>query len=120
MVRGRRGMGLRAATAFTVFFIGLAGSASPALAQYYPAPAPAYPPGVYRPPLPAVVAEDDDMPAYDPPPARHAAPGVYPAPPGVYPAPPGVYEAPADPRYARPVPPSEVDANAQAPNTRYG
>ncbi len=114
-------MGLRATTAFAVFFIGLAGSASPALAQYYPAPAPAYPPGVYRPPLPAVVAEDDDMPAYDPAPSRRAAPGIYPAPPGVYAAP-GVYEAPlpADPRYARPAPPSDVDPNGPPPGTRYG
>ncbi len=104
-------MGLRAATACTVFFIGLAGSAGPVLAQYYPAPSQAYPPGVYRAPLPPVVAEDDDMPAYDPGPGRRNT-----TPP--YPAAPGVYEAPADPRYSRPVPPSDIDA--QPPAARYG
>ncbi|MGE3159161.1 MAG: L,D-transpeptidase family protein [Xanthobacteraceae bacterium] len=104
---------MRAATAFSVFFIGLAGSAGSALAQYYPPPGP----GGYQPPYratPQVVAEDDDIPTYESAPGhRNASPGVYAAP--------GVYEAPlpADPRYARPVPPSSVDQQA-APNTRYG
>ncbi len=54
------------------------------------------------------------MPVYE------TAPGRRNAPPGVYAAP-GVYEAPlpADPRYARPVPPSAVEQQAP-PSTRYG
>ncbi len=81
---------VRAATAFAAFFI-VSGTGM-ALAQYYPAP----PPG-YR-PLPQVVAEDDDIPVYDPPPGyRRMGPGVY----------------------SRPVPPSEVDAYPVVPNRRY-
>ncbi len=111
---------MRAATAFTVFVIGLAGSVGSALAQYYPPPSP----GGYQPPYratPPVVAEDDDIPGYEPAPGRrNAPPGVYAAPPGVYAAP-GVYEAPlpAPPRHARPLPPAEVE-HGPPPSTRYG
>jgi lipoprotein-anchoring transpeptidase ErfK/SrfK len=69
-----------------------------------------------------VVAEDDDIPGYEPAPGRrNAPPGVYAAPPGVYAAPPGVYEAPlpAPSRNARPMPPAEVE-QGPPPSTRYG
>ena len=102
-------MGLRSTSAIAIFFIGLAGSAGPALAQYYPAPQPGYQP--YR-HTPTVVAEDDDIPPYDAPATQRNAP------PGVYAAP-GVYETP-DPRYGRPVPPAGVATQELPPNTRYG
>jgi lipoprotein-anchoring transpeptidase ErfK/SrfK len=85
---------VRAATAFAAFFF-IAGTASQALAQYYPAP----PPG-YR-PLPPVSAEDDDIPAYDPPPGYRRVP----PPNGVY---------------GRPMPPGAVEAYPPAPGGRYG
>ena len=100
---------MRASSAIAFVFIGLAGSAGPALAQYYPAPQPGYQPPYRH--APTVVAEDDDIPPYDAPVRRNAPPGVYAAP--------GVYEAP-DPRYGRPVPPAGVDVNAPPPNMRYG
>jgi lipoprotein-anchoring transpeptidase ErfK/SrfK len=84
---------VRAATALAAFFI-IAGAAGQALAQYYPAPPP---PGYYR-QLPPVYAEDDDIPAYDPPPGYRRGP-----PPG----------------YERMVPPAAVEARPVAP-PRYG
>ncbi len=103
------GLALRASSTIAVFVIGLAGSAGPALAQYYPAQQPGYQPAYRH--APTVVAEDDDIPPYDAPSTRRNAP------PGVYAAP-GVYQA--DPRYGRPVPPAGVEAQELPPNTRYG
>ncbi|MEA2989596.1 MAG: hypothetical protein QOG83_2307 [Alphaproteobacteria bacterium] len=93
-------MSLRASAALTVLLIGLASSAGPALAQFYPPPQAVQPP--YR-PLPPVEADDDDdmIPPYDPPPAYRRAP----APQGTYLPPPRgnepVYGAP-DPQYGPP------------------
>jgi lipoprotein-anchoring transpeptidase ErfK/SrfK len=72
---------LRAAFAVSVLLIGLAGSAPPALAQFFPS-APQYLPPAMR-PLPPVEIEDDEVPPYDPPPGyrQPGAPGTYALPP---------------------------------------
>src|SRR5262245_51906915 len=80
-------MVLRAAPAFCVLLLGLAGS--PAVAQFLPLPPfPQILPPPFRPPPPAVEVEDD--PAYDPPPGYRQAPppGTYTAPRGYEPVPP--------------------------------
>ena len=83
---------LRAAAAVSVLLIGLAGSAAPALAQFFPSPPQFLPPGMR--PLPPVEVEDDEVPPYDPPPGyrQPGAPGPYALPPrGVDPGPPAQY-----------------------------
>jgi lipoprotein-anchoring transpeptidase ErfK/SrfK len=86
---------VRAATAFAAFVL-MAGTQG--LAQYYPAPPPAYP--AYRPLPPAIVAEDDDPPGYEPVPTYR--------------------RVPSGPVYSRPVPPADVEAYPLAPGRRYG
>src|SRR3954469_7787895 len=95
-------MGLRAVGAVTGLFIGVGGSASPALAQYYPPPGPRYVP---MRPLPPPVAIEDDAPAYDPPPGyRDAPPPPYGSAPQ-YGAPQyGAAPRGGEPTYVRPLP----------------
>jgi hypothetical protein len=65
---------LRTAGAFTALLIGLAGSAGPATAQFFPPPGPRYVP---MRPLPPPVAIEDETPAYDPPPGYREPPPGY-------------------------------------------
>jgi len=91
---------LRAAAAVSVLLIGLAGSAEPVLAQFFPQ----FQPAPMR-PLPPVEVEDDDVAPYDPPPSYGRRAPVYRGevesnalpPPGIYREPPPGYE-PVDPR----------------------
>jgi lipoprotein-anchoring transpeptidase ErfK/SrfK len=110
----------------TALLMGIAGSAGPASAQLFPSQQPRYVPAPVR-PLPPVDVDDQDNPAYDPPPGYRqpgqapyalpppggdptyvppapqygrAYPGEqdpYPPPPGAYREPPPGYE-PVDPR----------------------
>src|SRR5215204_6449936 len=91
---------LRAAAAVSVLVIGLAGSAEPVLAQFFPQ----FQPPPVR-PLPPLEVEDDDAAPYEPPPGYGRRAPVYRGevesnalpPPGVYRDPPPGYE-PVDPR----------------------
>ena len=113
----------RTVGAVSILVIGLAGSVGTASAQFFPN-APQFLPPMMR-PLPPVAVEDDNAPAYDPPPGyRQQRPEPYAMAPGgvesnALPPPGGYREAapgyePVDPRYGgRPnysaVPPAQDD-----------
>src|SRR5947207_12596361 len=71
-------MVFRTTGAVAALLLGLAGSGSQALAQYYPPPQAYPPPAAYPPargypsyrPLPPIAAAEDDAPFYDPPMAQ--------------------------------------------------